>query len=111
MSHAPTGGQAPDQANSGRQTGAAVPPGRIIPKARNAASQPTSHTQHGDTRLANGPRPTDPPSLTVPEPRIMGFTLPGRCSECVRGRLPFPEALGDELGALLLAPAVQHLEV
>jgi hypothetical protein len=34
-----------------------------------------------------------------------------RCSECVRGRLPLPEALRDELGALLLAPAVQHLEV
>jgi hypothetical protein len=36
-----------------------VPPGRIIPKARNAASHPTSHTQHGDTRLATAPdRPT-----------------------------------------------------
>ena len=35
----------------------------------------------------------------------------GRCSECVRGRLPLPEALRDELGPLLLAPAVQHLEV
>ena len=43
--------------------------------------------------------------------RIMAFTLRGRCSECVRGRLPLPEALRDELGALLLAPAVQHLEV
>jgi hypothetical protein len=45
------------------------------------------------------------------EPRIMAFTLFGRCSECVRGRLPVPEALRDELGALLLAPAVQHLEL
>lgn len=45
------------------------------------------------------------------EPRIVAFTLRGRCSECVRGRLPLPEALRDELGALLLAPAVQHLEV
>ena len=35
----------------------------------------------------------------------------GRCSECVRGRLPLPETLRDELGALLLAPAIQHLEV
>ena len=33
------------------------------------------------------------------------------CSECVRGRLPFQEALRDELGPLLLAPAVQHLEI
>src|SRR5439155_18987660 len=41
----------------------------------------------------------------------MAFTLRGRCSECVRGRLPLPEALRDELGPLLLAPAVQHLEV
>jgi hypothetical protein len=59
MSHAPQGGQAPDQASSGRQTGAAVPPGQIIRKARNAASHPTSHKQHGDTRLATAPdRPT-----------------------------------------------------
>jgi hypothetical protein len=57
--HAPQGGQAPDQASSGRQTGAAVPPGQIIPKARNAASHPTSHKQHGHTRLATAPdRPT-----------------------------------------------------
>src|SRR5688572_7187366 len=41
----------------------------------------------------------------------MAFTLRGRCSECVRGRLPLPEALRDQLGALLLAPAVQHLKV
>ena len=35
----------------------------------------------------------------------------GPCSECVRGRLPLPEALRDEFGALILAPALQHLEV
>src|SRR5687767_10359771 len=46
------------------------------------------------------------------EPRMMmAFTRRGRRSECVRGRLPLPEALRDELGPLLLAPAVQHLEV
>jgi hypothetical protein len=39
------------------------------------------------------------------------FTLRGGLSECVRGRLPLPEALRDELGVLLLASAVQHLEV
>jgi hypothetical protein len=55
MSHAPQGGQAPDQASSGRQTGAAVPPGQIIPKAHEAASHQTSHKQHGDTRLASVP--------------------------------------------------------
>ena len=59
MSHAPQGGQAPDQASSGRQTGAAVPLGQFIPKARNAASHPTSHKRHGDTRLATASdRPT-----------------------------------------------------
>jgi hypothetical protein len=52
MSHAPQGGRAPDQASSGRQTGAAAPPGQIIPKAPKAASHMTSHKQHGDTRLA-----------------------------------------------------------
>jgi hypothetical protein len=31
--------------------------------------------------------------------------------ECARGRLPLAQALRDELGPLLLAPAVQHLEV
>src|SRR5712691_11962849 len=41
----------------------------------------------------------------------MPFTLRGRCSESVRGRLPLPEALRDELGPLLLAPAVKHLEI
>ena len=34
-----------------------------------------------------------------------------RRSERVRGRLPLPEALRDELGPLLLASAVEHLEV
>jgi hypothetical protein len=68
MSHAPQGGQAPDQASSGRQTGAAVPLGQIIPKARNAASHLTSHKQHGDTNLATAPdRPTRRVSQS-PEP-------------------------------------------
>src|SRR5947208_268526 len=39
------------------------------------------------------------------------FTLRARCSECVRGRLPLPEALRDEMGPLLFAPTVQHLEI
>ena len=34
-----------------------------------------------------------------------------RCSECVRGRLPFAKALRDELSSLLFAPTVQHLQV
>jgi hypothetical protein len=45
------------------------------------------------------------------EPRIIRVHATPKCSECVRGRLPLPEALGDELGPLLLAPTVEHLEV
>jgi hypothetical protein len=60
MSHAHQGGQAPDQASSGRQTGAAVPRGPIIRKARNAASHPTSHTRHDDNQAGDGLRRTDP---------------------------------------------------
>ena len=72
MSHALRGGQAPDQASSGRQTGAAVPLGQIIPKARNAASHLTSHKQHGDTNLATAPdRPTRRVSQPPDEERYM----------------------------------------
>jgi len=59
MSHAKLGGRAPDQASSGRQTGVAVPPGRIIRKARNAASHPTSHKQHDNNQAGDGLRQTD----------------------------------------------------
>ena len=39
--------------------------GQIIPKARmKAASHQTSHTRHGDNQAGDGPRQTDPPSLT-----------------------------------------------
>ncbi len=44
---------------------------QIIPKARNAASHPTSHTQHDDNQAGDGPRQTDsteshsPPSGTA----------------------------------------------
>jgi hypothetical protein len=31
-----------------------------------AASHPMSHTRHDDSQAGNGPRRTDPPSLTVP---------------------------------------------
>jgi hypothetical protein len=66
MSHAQPGGQAPDQANSGRQTGAAAHTQQIIPEARKAASHLTSHTRHGDNQAGNGPSLTDQASLTVP---------------------------------------------
>jgi hypothetical protein len=51
------------------------------------------------------------PTTSVAAASIMAFTLGGKCSECVRDRLPLPEALRDELSPLLLAPAVQHLEI
>jgi hypothetical protein len=70
MSHAHRGGQAPDQASSGRQTGAAAPLGRFIRKARKAASHPTSHKRHGDTRLATASdRPTCRVSQKPERPR------------------------------------------
>ena len=59
------GGQAPDQANSGRQTGAAVHTRTIHSQGtHNAACHLTSHTRHGRHQAGNGPRQTDPPSLT-----------------------------------------------
>src|SRR4051794_14019098 len=60
MSHPARGGQAPDQASSGRQTGAAVHTRTIIRKARKKAASPLkSHTRHEGTRLATAPdRPT-----------------------------------------------------
>ena len=76
MSHAPQGGQAPDQASSGRQTGAAAPPGQIIRKARKAASHPTSHKRHGDTRLATA---SDRPTYRVSQSPDHGGGTPHLC--------------------------------
>ena len=67
MSHAHQGGQAPDQASSGRQTGAAAHTQTNHSQGTHtAASHPTSHTRHGDNQAGNGPRQTNPPTLTVP---------------------------------------------
>ena len=67
MSHASQGGQAPDQASSGRQTGAAAHAQTDHSEdTHTAASHPTSHTRHGDnqagTRLVldRGPFKTEP---------------------------------------------------
>src|SRR5215217_137181 len=43
----------------------------------------------------------------TPSPLVLRLS----CSECVPGRLPLAQALRDELGPLLLATTVQHLEV
>jgi uncharacterized Zn-finger protein len=67
MSHAHQGGQAPDQASSGRQTGAAAHTQTNHSQGTHtAASHPTSHTRHGDNQAGNEPRQTNPPTLTVP---------------------------------------------
>ena len=67
MSHAHEGGQAPDQASSGRQTGAAAHVQTDHSEGTlTAASHLTSHTRHGNNQAGDGPRQTDPPSLTVP---------------------------------------------
>ncbi len=59
MSHAHEGGQAPDQASSGRQTDAAAHTQTNHSQGTQRASHPKSHKQHGDTRLATAPdRPT-----------------------------------------------------
>ena len=61
------GGQAPDQASSGRQTGAAAHTQTNHSQGTHqAASHPMSHTRHDDNQAGDGPRQTDPPSLTVP---------------------------------------------
>jgi hypothetical protein len=66
MSHAHQGGQAPDQASSGRQTGAAAHTQTNHSQGTHtAASHPTSHTRHGDNQAGNEPRQTNPPTLTV----------------------------------------------
>jgi len=67
MSHARHGGQAPDQASSGRQTGAAAHAQTDHSQGTHeVASHPTSHTRHGDNQAGNHPRQTNPMSLTVP---------------------------------------------
>src|SRR6266511_4656623 len=69
MSHAHQGGQAPDQPSSGRQTGAAAHTRTDHSQGTHTAASPlTSHTRHGDNQAVNGPRQTNPPTLTVPRP-------------------------------------------
>jgi len=61
------GGQAPDQASSGRQTGAAAITWTNHSQGTHQAAKPlTSHTRHGDNQAGNLTRQTNPGSLTVP---------------------------------------------
>jgi hypothetical protein len=63
----PQGGQAPDQAKSGRQTGAATHRQTVHSQDTHEAAKPlTSHTRHGDNQPGWRPRQTPSPSLTVP---------------------------------------------
>jgi hypothetical protein len=80
MSHAHQGGQAPDQASSGRQTGAAAHTQTNHSQGTHtAASHPTSHTRHGDNQAGNEPRQTNPPTLT---------DAPSRPTHLASGRPP-----------------------
>ena len=65
MSHAHQGGQAPDQASSGRQTGAAAHTQTDHSEGTHKAAGPlTSHTRHGSNRLAT--TPDRPPRRVLP---------------------------------------------
>jgi hypothetical protein len=66
MSHANTADKVLIKPAAGARPAPPHTRGRIIPKARTAASHPTSHTRHGDNQAGNEPRQTNPPSLTVP---------------------------------------------
>jgi len=67
MSHAHQGGQAPDQASSGRQAGVAAHAQTDHSEGTPKAAGPlTSHMRHDNNQPRDGPRQTDPPSLTVP---------------------------------------------
>ena len=84
MSHAHTGGQAPNQASSGRQTGAAAHTRTDHSQGTHtAASRLTSHTRHGGTRLATA---SDRPTRRV---------LPSLedCADVPNGSRSLPEAI------------------
>jgi RimJ/RimL family protein N-acetyltransferase len=70
---------------------------------RNAASHPTSHKQHRDTRLATAPWRTDPPSLTVPRACSCLCEHPGVTAHAIRVR---PAEEGDRRSLARLFAAV-----
>lgn len=64
------GGQAPNQASSGRQTGAAAHARTDHSQGTHtAASHPTSHTRHGDNQACNDPDGTTARVLPSPDAR------------------------------------------
>lgn len=59
MSHAPQGGQAPDQANSGHQAGVAALTQTDHSEGTQKAAGPwTSHMRHDEHQAGGGPRQT-----------------------------------------------------
>jgi hypothetical protein len=89
-----------------------------VREAREAGINATRRPRVQRSPLRSGSTPWPEAPRDRPEQRGYGDSwnprsskAAGRCSECVRGRLPLLEALRDEPGPLLLAPAVQHLEV
>jgi hypothetical protein len=71
MSHARQGGQAPDQANSGHQTGVAALTQTDHSEGTQAVAGPqTSHMRHDEHQAGDGPRQTDPTSLHSPQRRL-----------------------------------------
>jgi hypothetical protein len=76
MSHADDGGQAPDQASSGRQAGAAVQAGRVIAKTRRNGQHPDESRptrQHQPWRAAQTDRPwrvSQHPERAINESRV-----------------------------------------
>ena len=118
MSHAHQGGQAPDQANSGHQAGAAARTQTNHSEGtHNAAGPLTSHMRHDHNQAGDGPSQTDPTSLTVP--RLTGIGRRGReeieLSEVARRRArprishsqPKPRQFGNDVLHLWPAPVLR----
>lgn len=75
MSHAEDGGQAPDQASSGRQAGAVVQAGRVIAKTRRNGQHPDESRltrQHQPWRAAQTDRPRESHSTLKMRPSWKG---------------------------------------
>ena len=109
MSHAPKGGQAPDQASSGRQTGAAAHAWTVHSEGtHDAASHQTSHTRHGDNQAGNCPRPTNLPSLTAARALVpVAVVPPGYSAQ--RPKNPMSHASGLHERARMYKPAFARI--
>jgi hypothetical protein len=66
MSHAPRADRLLIKPAAGARPAPPRSHGQIIPKTRKAAGPLTSHMRHDEHQAGDGPRQTDPTSLTVP---------------------------------------------